>query len=286
MNKLVKSIVNKLPDKLFIDIKFFYHFHRFPNLLNPKTFNEKLQWLKLFDRNPVYCSMVDKYEAKLFIAEKIGEKYIVPTYGIWNSFDEIDFSSLPNKFVLKTTHDCGGVYVCNEYSSFDRIKAKAFLDQHLRYDYFSEGREWPYKNVKPRIIAEEYLCDDIGTDLRDYKFFCFNGIVRCFKVDYNRFSKHGANYYTSDGELMTLGESCCPPDHSVNVKLPAQSIISEMIGISEALSSSFKFLRVDFYYINQKIYIGELTLYPNSGFGPFTDTEWDIVLGNWLSIGD
>lgn len=277
-------VLRCLPDKVCIVIKYFYHFHRFPRVKNPKTFNEKLQWLKLNDRDPLYPLLVDKFEMKEYVNKEIGEGFVIPTLGVWDSFDDIKFDSLPNQFVLKTTHDCGGIVICRDKTVFDLEEAKGFINQHLKYNYYYEGREWPYKSVKPRIIAEPYIIDSKVNELRDYKFFCFNGKVRCFKVDYGRFSKHGANYYSPDMHLLDLGENYCPPDAQVSVSLPSDNAIKNMIDIAEKLAMKIPFLRVDFYYVNGNILIGELTLYPNSGFGTFIDSRWDKKLGDWLNI--
>lgn len=252
------------------------------NLNNPQTFNEKLQWLKLNDRKDIYTTMVDKYEVKKYVSDVIGEKYIIPTLGIYNSFDEIDFEKLPNKFVVKCTHDSGSTIICKDKKKFDIKKAKKKINKALKYNYYYAGREWPYKNVKPRIIIEEYIEDEELKDLRDYKFFCFNGKVNLFKVDFNRFLKHRANYYDKNLKLLEFGEEVCPPDFEKKIEIPKD--IMKMILLAEKLANGTKFVRIDFYYTNKKIYFGEMTFYPASGFGKFIPDSWDERLGEMINL--
>lgn len=252
------------------------------DLENPKTFNEKLQWLKLYDRKPIYTTMVDKYEAKKYVADVIGEEYIIPTLGVWDSFDDIDFDKLPEQFVLKCTHDSGGLVICRDKSKLDMEHARKKIERCLKRSYYWPGREWPYKNVTPRIIAEAYMENEKIGELRDYKLFSFNGEVKVFKIDYDRFKNHRANYYTPDGELLRFGEIVCPPDFDRNIKLPRMK--DKMIALAKELSVGHPFMRVDFYEIGDKIYFGELTLYPASGLGPFEPKEWDLKLGEWIKL--
>ncbi len=252
------------------------------NLNNPQTFNEKLQWLKLNDRKDIYTTMVDKYEVKKYVSDVIGEKYIIPTLGIYNSFDEIDFEKLPNKFVVKCTHDSGSTIICKDKKKFDIKKAKKKINKALKYNYYYAGREWPYKNVKPRIIIEEYIEDEELKDLRDYKFFCFNGKVNLFKVDFNRFLEHRANYYDKNLKLLEFGEEVCPPDFEKKIEIPKD--IMKMILLAEKLANGTKFVRIDFYYTNKKIYFGEMTFYPASGFGKFIPDSWDERLGEMINL--
>ena len=251
------------------------------NLESPRTFNEKIQWLKINDRKEVYSLMVDKYEAKKHVKAIIGEEYIIPTYGVWDSFESIDFDSLPDTFVLKTTHGCGGVYICQDRKKFDREQARNTIMKTLNSNYFYYMREWPYKNVKPRIIAEKYISEANG-DLKDYKFFCFNGKVKCFKIDFDRFVEHHANYYDPDGKLLPFGELDYPPIPGKKLYMPKE--LDSMISLAEKLSSGLRFLRVDFYYIEGKIYFGELTFSPAAGAGRFIPEEWDYKLGEWLQL--
>lgn len=252
------------------------------DLNNPKTFNEKLQWLKLYFREPIMTTMVDKYTVKSFVADKIGKKYIIPTLGVWEKFDDIDFEKLPDRFVLKCTHDSGGLVICKDKSKLDKAAARMKISNSLATDYYKLGREWPYKKVARRIIAEEYMEDSQTKDLRDYKFFCFNGVVHYFKVDFDRQTSHRANYFNKLGELQRFGEEICLPDFTRKIGMPVN--LNKMISFAEELSQGFPFLRVDFYEIDAQIYFGELTFFPAAGVGKFVPEEWDTILGEKIIL--
>ena len=277
------GFLNWIPDKAYLKLAYYCQMDKALDLRNPLTFNEKLQWLKLYDRNPLYPELVDKYLVKKYVEKKIGPQYIIPTYGIWNTPDEIPFAKLPSQFVLKCTHDSGSVIICKDKSTFDIEQAKVKLHNYLNRSIFWFGREWPYKNAKPRIIAEKYMVDTETEELRDYKFFCFNGIVKCYKVDFDRFKSHHANYY-DERKLLKIGEEVCPPDFSRKIKLPDS--LSEMKRLAETLSQGIPFLRVDFYYVNGEVFFGELTFFPASGFGKFIFKGNDELLGSWLKLPD
>ena len=284
---LVKAdmgMYDSMPDEEFIRRKFKAKLGYELNLDNPRTFNEKLQWIKLHDRKPIYTKMVDKYEAKDYVASIIGDEYIIPTIGVWDSFDDIDFDILPNQFVLKCTHDSGGLVICKDKSKLDIAAAKHKINKSLRTNYYYVGREWPYRDVKPRIIAEKYMVDSSTKELRDYKFFCFGGIVKCYKVDFDRFISHKANYFTTDGSIMKMGEEVCPPDFKKTIKTPAK--LKKMEELASRLSESQPFLRADFYDVNGQIYFGELTFFPASGFGKFIYEGNDELLGSWINLPD
>ena len=271
-----------ISDKILLKTIYNCVFDNKLDLKNPQTFNEKLQWLKLNDRKEIYTKMVDKYEAKSYVSKIIGNKYIIPTLGIYNNFDEIDFNKLPNQFVIKCTHDSGGLVIVTDKSKLDIKKAKKKINKSLKRNYYYLGREWPYKNVKPRIRVEKYMKDNSTNDLRDYKFFCFNGKCKFFKIDFNRLTKHQANYYDTKGNILPFGEEICPPDFAKKLELPVN--LKKMINLAEKLSQNITFLRVDFYEINGNIYFGELTFYPASGFGKFQPEEWDLKLGNLIDL--
>ncbi len=277
-------IFHLLPDKEYLKLLYRCYFGRKLNLDTPCTFNEKQQWLKLFDRKNVYTEMVDKSLAKRYAAEKIGEEHIIKTYGVWDKFDDIDFDALPMQFVIKCTHDSGSIVICKNKEELDLLKVREKINHGLKTESFYYGREWPYKNVHPKIIAEELLVDAPSGDLKDYKFFCFNGVVKCFKIDFDRFINHRANYYDRDCRLLPFGEDDCPPDFNANLSFPAQ--IKDMIILAEKLAKGTKFLRVDFYNVNGKIYFGEMTFFPASGFGVFTDEKWDKILGDWINLDE
>lgn len=279
MNQYIKNLI---PDKIFLTCRFRQLLGYNINWNEPKTFNEKLQWLKLYDRKPIYTKMVDKYAVKEYVADKIGWEYIIPTIGVWDDFDEIDFNTLPNQFVLKCTHDSGGVVICRDKASFDKDVARKKIRASLSRNFYYIGREWPYKNVKPRIIAEAYMEDHSTAELRDYKFFCFNSVAKCYKVDFDRFISHKANYFTKDGGIMKFGEDVCPPDFEKTIPVPAN--LEKMKELAEKLSIEAPFLRVDFYDVDGHIYFGELTFYPASGFGKFIFDGNDELLGSWIKL--
>lgn len=417
-------------DKTYLKLLYWLEMGQKLNLENPQAFQEKLQWLKLHNRKPEYTQMVDKCEAKKYVASIIGEEYIIPTLGVWNTFDEIDFSQLPNKFVLKCTHDSGRVIICKDKTHFDINYARKRINKALRTNYFLRGREWPYKNVKRRIIAEQFMeetshpklplidykfycfngepkycqviqdrntketidffdmdwkhqefvglnpaadpaavCPEkpkdfdvmktiahdlskdipfaridlyeiqdktffgeitlypasgfgafhpkhyeeilgkmisinglgggkfeininketrqveykkIEEELKDFKFFCFDGKVECFKIDFDRFSSHRANYYDKSGNLLKFGEADFPPDYDRAINIPSN--IKEMVSVAETLSVGIVFIRVDLYNVRGQIYFGEMTFFPASGMGRFTPEEWNLKLGEMIKL--
>lgn len=276
------KLYNYIPDKMAVSIKYHYNFGKRLNLKNPQTFNEKLQWLKLYDRKPEYTRMVDKYLAKEYVAGIIGEEYIIPTLGVWKSFDEINFDSLPNQFVLKCNHGSGDVVICKDKKTFDVEAARKKLTATLEQDYYLVSREWPYKNVERLILAEAYIEDSVTHDARDYKFFCFGGEVKCFRVDLDRFIGRHSNWYDLECNLIPYGTVGAEPLTDRQIELPEK--LHVMTRLAEKLSAGISFLRVDFYYVDHKIYAGELTFYPASGLKPYTDMEWDRIMGSWLQL--
>ena len=253
------------------------------NLENPKTFNETLQWLKLYDRNPEYTKMVDKAEVKKYVAGIIGEEHIIPTLGVYDSFDEINFDKLPERFVLKCTHDSGSVVICRDKNSFDKEAAREKLTKALGVNLFWYGREWPYKYVKPRIIAERYLDGDDTGDLHDYKFFCFNSVVKALEVIQNRFvckKKKEKDVFDSNFNLLPIQYGC--PNSSVSPKRP--KYFNKMLEISKKLSEKIPHVRCDFYESNDELFFGELTFFTGSGFLPFSPDSWDEKFGEWIDL--
>ena len=252
------------------------------NLECPQTFSEKLQWLKLYDRKPEYTRMVDKYEAKKYVADIIGDEYIIPTLAVYNSTAEIDLDALPDRFVLKCTHDSGSVAICKDKKTFKRDEAFAMLERGLKKNYFWENREWPYKNVKPRIIAETYM-EDIGTgELRDYKFFCFDGKVKALFIAEDRQGDEETKFDFFDADFHHLDIRNGHPNANVPPAKPLS--FEKMKEMAEKLSQNIPHLRVDFYEANGKIYFGELTFSHWSGFTPFEPEEWDLTFGQWLKL--
>ncbi len=286
-----RGILNWLPDKYYLKLSYRMNMHKKLNLKNPKSFNEKLQWIKLYDRNPEYSRIVDKYEVKKYVAETIGEEYIIPTLGVWDKFDDINFDELPNEFVLKCTHDSGGLVICRNKADFDMQSARNKIDRSLKRNYFYHGREWPYKNVKPRIIAEVYMDDFLpnekgyGKGLTDYKFFTFNGITKMLYISHGLEDHSTAkiSFFDLNGELMPFKRvDYAGFEHKIN--MPAN--IEKMIELSNYLSQKIAapFLRVDLYEISGKIYFSELTFSPCGGNIPFDPPEWDEKLGEWVNI--
>lgn len=253
------------------------------NLENPKTFNEKLQWLKLYDRNPEYIRMVDKCAVKEYVAGKIGEEYIIPTLGVWDRFDEIDFESLPDQFVLKCTHDSGSTVICKSKAEFDYKAARKKMNKLLKRNYFWTGREWPYKNVKPRILAEAYIEDtSSGHGLRDYKIFVFDGKAEFFYVTSDRGLESDTRIDLYDLEMNKLpckwGYECSdyafiPPDG-----------FNDMIRLAERLGEGIPQVRIDMYNIEGQIFFGEMTFFPWAGMMPFDPEEWDMRFGQLIRL--
>ncbi|WP_367268450.1 ATP-grasp fold amidoligase family protein [uncultured Veillonella sp.] len=274
---------DSLSDEDFLK-KVFPKYMGYPlNLENPKTFSEKLQWLKLNYRNPIQIIMVDKYEAKHFIAKHVGEQYVIPTLAVWDSVEDIDIDALPNQFVLKITHDSGGIVICKDKSTFDFEAAKAKLRASLRQDYSRIAREWVYQNVPRRIIAEEYISELGNDDLLDYKMYSFHGEPKLTVVCSNRFSKTGTrmNFYDMDWNSMGIHFGHYPP---LPTEFPKPDTYGEMLQVAAELSKACPFLRVDFYEIKGRLYIGELTLFPGAGFERFRPISRDYELGEWLHL--
>ena len=285
MKRKIKLILVKLlkflSDKMYLKIMYFLYFHKKLDLDNPKTYNEKLQWLKLYDRKDIYSTMVDKYEAKEYVANIIGEEYIIPTLGIYNTFDEINFDELPNQFVIKCTHDSGGLVICKDKSKLDLKLARKKITKCLKKNFYYVGREWPYKNVKPRIIIEKYMEDSKLNELRDYKFLCFNGIPKVMFIATDR--QNGItkfNYYDMNFNFLDIKQGH-PND---NRKIDKPINFNKMKKLAQKLSAGIPNLRVDFYEIDGKLYFGELTFFHYSGFMKFEPDKWDYEFGEYLNI--
>ena len=251
------------------------------DLENPLGVNEKMQWLKLYYRNADYVQMADKYAVRQIIRERVGEKYLIPIYGVFANSNEIDIEKFPNSFVAKTTHDSGGVFVCKDKHAMDVAKELAVLDKRLRINYEWYGREWYYGQFEPKIIVEKYLTDESGWELKDYKIFCFNGEPKLVEVDYNRFVDHKLNVYDLDWNYIDFYMTS-RNDSSVEIKRPEN--LDVMLEIARKLATNTPFMRVDLYSIKDKIYCGELTMCPGSGFVDFQPREWDRKLGDMLVL--
>lgn len=278
-----RKLLNWMPDRLYLSALWRAYFHKKLDWKNPRSFNEKIQWLKVYDHNPIYAVYADKYAVRQYIADTIGEQYLIPLVGgPWNSFDEIDFSLLPDRFVLKCTHDSGGVVICHGKSEFDQKSAREKIQKSLKRNYYWGGREWPYRDIQPRIIAEQYMESASGSEPKDYKFMMFGGKHRCGFVCTNRFAASELNvtFFDPDWNRMPFERHY----HADPRELPRPNRYAEMIRISEQLSAGLPFVRIDLYEIDQTVYFGELTLYPGSGLETFQPEEWDDTLGDWLDL--
>lgn len=274
---------NSMPDDKFLKLRYRLVFGKELDLENPKTFNEKLQWLKIHDRKPQYTQMVDKYEAKRYVAERIGEQYIIPTLGVWDKFEDIDFDKLPEQFVLKCTHDSGGIVICKDKATFDIKKAKRIMNAALKQNFYVWSREWPYKNVPRRIIAERYMEDAETGELRDYKFFCFGGEAKLLFIASER--QTGGDQTKFDFFDMEFNHIDVWNGHPNAAQLPAKPRnFEEMRTLAEKLSAGIPHLRVDFYEANGEVYFGELTFCHWSGMKPFKPHKWDEIMGSYIKL--
>ena len=271
-------------DELYLKLLFRLYMGKRLNLKRPQTYSEKLQWLKLHDRKPEYTQMVDKITAKEYVASIIGRDYIIPTLGIWKSFDEIDFSTLPDQFVLKTNNGGGGggIAICKNKATFNKKNAEKKLMRSMKSNLYRTLREWPYKNIKSKILAEQFMQDDSG-QLRDYKFFCFSGVVRAVLVATNRFTSHNFNYYDPLFNPLPI-ESRDGKCSSAIINRPEKW--DEMISIAEKLSKEIPFIRVDLYYVNNHVYFGELTFFDSSGYDDLSSEHRNMVFGDWIQLPD
>lgn len=276
------GIYNWLTDEEFLRRKFKACLGVELDLGNPRTFNEKLQWLKLYDRNPQYTEMVDKYEVKNYVSRCIGEEYIIPTLGVWDSFDEINFDELPDKFVLKCTHDSGGLVIVKDKSQLDKSVAKRKIEKSIKKNYFYAGREWPYKDVRPRIIAEQYM-ENNGEDLVDYKIHNFNGVPKIILVCRDRFKESGIteDFYSENWVHLDVRRPGVP---NAEVELEQPEELKKMLELAKKISKDMAFVRTDFYAINKKIYFGEITFYPANGFVGFEPEKYDELFGEWIVL--
>lgn len=276
------NILNLLSDRAYLKIAFRLKLNKKLDLKNPKTFNEKLQWIKLYDRNPQYTKMVDKYSAKAYIAEKIGEKYVIPVLGVWDTFDEVDFDTLPEAFVLKCTHDSGGLVICRNKSNLDKEAARKRIEKSLKSNYFWCGREWPYKNVKPRIIAEKYMQDSTVSEegLTDYKFFCFGGVPKIMYISRDKSQDPRTDFF--DMNCNHLDIHMRDPNADIPPEIP--SCFEEMKLISEKLSEGIPHARIDFYVVENRPYVGEITFFHCGGFAAINPESWNITMGDWITL--
>lgn len=277
----VLGLDHYVPDVLYLQMLYYRVFGKKLNLDNPQTYNEKLQWLKLNYRPTILSSLVDKNEVKHYVAERIGKEYVIPTLGVWNNCDEIDYNSLPDQFVLKCTHDSGGIAIVKDKANMKKEDIKKKLSTAQKRNHYWSGREWPYKNVVPRIIAEPYLEDKTTHELTDYKFFCFNGTVKAVMVATERQAGHTKfDFYDTDFQHLPFRWG---HDHS-SQELKKPQGFEAMLKVAASLSSGFPHVRVDLYNVEGKIYFGELTFFHWSGMCPFEPEEWDEKFGEWIEL--
>ena len=278
-----KGCFSYLSDKTYLKWKYKLIMGKPLKIENPTTYNEKIQWLKLHDRNPIYTNLVDKYEVRKYISKKIGKEYLIPLLGLYNKYEDINFEILPNQFVIKCTHDSGGVVICKDKSKFDFKKAKRKINTAMRRNFYYTGREWPYKNIKPRIIIEQYMEDKKAKELIDYKVMCFDGKPEFSFTCTERYNSGlKVTFFDLDWNKMPFERHY--PASKKEIEKPANYKL--MLEFSKKLSENIPFVRVDWYEINGKLYFGELTFYPGSGMEEFNPEEWDEKIGNLISISD
>lgn len=282
---LLKVFGKNMPDEKYL--KMFYKIktgHEL-DLDNPKTYTEKLQWIKLYDRRPEYTMMQDKYAIRKFIKETIGEEYLIPLLGVWDCADDIDFDSLPDQFVLKCNHDCASVMICREKSTFDTVEARKHLRTCLQKNYYPDGREWAYKDIKPKIIAEKYMQNGDEKTLTDYKFFCFSGTARMVLLASGQAHtpERRLNFYDIDFNLLPIRRGEMPSSENTVSKPDG---FDDLVILAEKLSAGIPFVRVDFYLVEGHPYFGEVAFYPSGGMAEFKPREWEERVGDWIILPD
>ena len=272
------------PDKLYLQLLFRCKMGYKLNLKNPRSYSEKIQWLKLYNRVPLYTTLVDKYAVKKWVSDKIGEEYVIPTIGVWDCTKDIDFDKMPKQFVLKTTHGSGGsdVVICKDRSSFNKDDAVSHLNASMKKNVYKKYREYPYENIPPRIIAEKYMEDESG-ELKDYKFFCFDGRVKALFIASDRLKKNeDTKFDFFDRDFNHLPFTNGHPQ--ANECPPKPQMLEEMVAVAEKLSEGFPHVRVDLYVVGKQVYFGEMTFFHNSGLCPIVPREWDYKFGDWLVL--
>ena len=275
-----RGLTNWMSDEMFIKLSYRYNMGKKLNLDNPQTYTEKLQWLKLYDRNPAYTDMVDKYAVRKFISERVGEEYLIPILGVWDQPEEIDYTNLPSQFVLKCNHDSGGIVICKDKSQLDIDATTKFLRKCLRRNFYYRAREWPYKNIKRKIIAEKYMVDESGYELKDYKFFCFDGKCKAAFIASDRGDDTRFDFFDTNFNHLPIKNG--HENAKKEIKKPASWDL--MIEISEKLSVGIPQVRVDLYDVLGHIYFGEMTFFHFGGKKPFQPEEWDYTFGQYINL--
>lgn len=278
-----RGLLNWLGDRPYLKLRYRGMMGKKLNLKNPQTYTAKLQWMKLYDRNPAYPALVDKYEVKNYVRKIIGDEYLIEDYGVWDHFDDIPFDKLPQSFVLKCTHDSGGMLICQDKSRLDPAEARSKMEKARNRSFFKLNREWPYKNVPSRIIAERYMENKATGDLRDYKFFCFDGVPKLMFVATERQTpgvETKFDFFDMDYQHLDLVNG-----HPNAGKIPEKPQNFELMKeLAAKLSKGIPHVRVDFYEVDGKAYFGELTFFHFSGIVPFRPECWDRTLGDWLTL--
>ena len=273
-----------VPEKLYLEWQYKMSMGRNLNLKNPTLFTEKLQWLKLYDHNPLYTKLVDKYEVKQYIKERIGEQAVIPLYGVWDNFEDIDFGKLPNQFILKCTHDSGGFYICKDKNLFDYEAAKKKITEHLRHDQFLCSHEWAYKNVKPRIIAEKYIPSLGKSNSVEYKLTCCDGEVKCITVctgiPHDAYELRHNDNFNKDWSRQNWYAFYTPTGKEISK--PKEMDL--MVEYSEKLSKGIPQVRIDWYIIDGNVFFGEFTFYTWGGLIQFSPESQDKVMGEWIKL--
>lgn len=281
-----KGFYNSMDDETYLCRRYKAIFNRELNLKNPRSFNEKLQWLKLYNRKPEYTMMVDKYLVKDYVANKIGNEYVIKTLDTWDNPNDLHFDALPNRFVLKCNHNSGlGMCICKDKSKLNEKEIKRKLQKGLEQNYFLLGREWPYKNVKRKIIAEEYLEDDVQEELRDYKVLCFNGEPKLIEYHAGRFTNYQTqDYFDKNWEKVNITQENVSGFGPSKMVIPKPQLLSKMLELSAVLAKNIPHVRIDWYIVNGRLYFGEITFFDGSGFDPFDKYDDDLMLGDWISL--
>ncbi|SDC92153.1 TupA-like ATPgrasp [Priestia aryabhattai B8W22] len=276
-----KGLFNWVPDPLYLKLLYWSETKKALRLDNPSTYNEKLQWLKLYDRNPEYSNYVDKYNVRSYIKQAIGEEYLIPLIDVYESVEDIEWDKLPEKFVLKCTHGSGSNIICQSKKTLDKQKAIKKLKRWMKKNWYWFGREWPYKDVKPRIICEKFMSDKSDEDLKDYKIFYFHGEPKIIQVDYNRFKGHMRNLYDINWNYINASIEY-PTNPEMIIQKPRK--IDEMLRLGKILAKDYPHVRIDFYFINDQIYFGEMTFYHGAGLENFSPSEFGEKMGSWIDL--
>lgn len=284
--RILRGLVYRLsrffPDRTYLEILFKLRTGYPLNLEHPRTFNEKMQWLKLNDHRPIYQQMADKVEAKKYVGKIIGEDYIIPTLAVYDSVNDIEFDTLPHQFVLKCTHDSGTVFVCKDKDHLDKTAVVKLFRKALKKNYYPYNREWPYKHIRPRIIAEKYMENPGYKELVDYKIYCFHGKPMYCQVVSDRRTRKSMDFFDCNWNHQSFHKS---KEYPFALNTPSRpENYAQMLELASRLSKGIIFVRVDLYEISGKVYFGELTFYPASGMGGFSPMEWDYKFGDLIHL--